>query len=339
MRKPNLFIVGAAKSGTSALWLFLRQHPDIFMSKLKEPRFFCKDKIEESERFYKENLRLLNKGCLFFRRYLDRPFFQFKTEEDYLSLFANWKTEKIAGEASPIYLDSEVAAREIYSFNPDAKVIIMLRDPVEFMYSAHSQELRANETVKDFKKALSLEEERRKGKHLPKFSPLSLPSILFYSERAKFTEQIERYYDVFDPKQIKVIIYDDFKKDNAKVYWEVLEFLGVDPSFTPKFESVNVNKKSAFPKLKMLLKSSLLSSLFARMYSVPRYFLPPKLFTKYTKLKRFIYQEFLLKKQPRDPMDPDLRRKLMEKFKPEVKRLSRLVGKDLVVLWGYNEIE
>lgn len=216
MRKPDLFIVGASKSGTTTLYRFLKQHPDIFMSELKEPRFFCKDRITESEKFRRENRKNLIKKW---------NFYPILTEKDYLDLFTGWENEKITGEASPQYLNSKVAAKEIRKFNPNAKIIIMLRNPVDWMYASHSQALKSGfETVSNFKKALELEEERKKG-NLPKLSLLVHPMRLLYFEGAKFAEQVKRYMDVFDRKQIKMIIFDDFRKDNAKVYREVLKFL------------------------------------------------------------------------------------------------------------------
>lgn len=316
MKKPNLFIVGASKSGTTALYRFLNQHPDIFMSRLKEPRFFCKDLHQEFDNFHKKNKR-------FFKKF---DFYPCRAEKEYLSFFKDWKDEKIAGEASPAYFYSKVAAREIHKFNPDAKIIILLRNPVDWLYSFHLQAIRSgSEPVKNFEKALSLEEERKKGKHLAKFSLLTQPSTFFYFERAKFTEQVKRYLDVFNKKQIKIIIFDDFKKDNAKVYREVLKFLGVYQNFVPEFKLVHVSRKVQFPRLRILWRSLL----FTRM----RYF-------PLSKLNKLIDRKFLRgKERPLPPMDPQLQEELMKKFKSEVERLSKITGRDLVTLWGYDSIK
>src|SRR5882672_1680365 len=114
MRKPDCFIVGAPRCGTTAMYTYLGQHPEIFMSARKEPHFFGTD---------------LSSPALV------------RDEQQYLSLFAKAQNEKRAGEASVFYLYSQRAAREIHAFCPSARIIIMLRNPVEMMYSLHSRHL------------------------------------------------------------------------------------------------------------------------------------------------------------------------------------------------------
>jgi len=157
--------------------------------------------------------------------------------------------------------------------------------------------------------------------------------VLFYSGRVQFSEQIQRYLNLFGKRRVKIIVFDDFKKDNAKVYREVLKFLGVDQNFVPRFELVNVNKAARFPKLTILLKSSF----FTRMYLAPRHVLSPKLFSAYTKLKKFTYK-FFFQLHARPPMDPELQKELMKRFKPEVERTSKVVNRDLTGLWGYDAV-
>ena len=161
------------------------------------------------------------------------------------------------------------------------------------------------------------------------------PSALFYSQRAKFFRQVKRYYDLFDEKQIKMIIFDDFEKDNASTYREVLEFLEVNPSFKPKFEKVNANRKSKLPRVGFLFKTVF----FTKITELPMFILPQPLVLKYKNFRNSIFRHIFFKVQPRPSMDPELRKHLMKKFKPEVKRLSKLVDRDLVSLWGCDSIE
>src|SRR3989304_4316577 len=147
-RKPNLFIVGAPKAGTTALHYFLKQHPDIFMSQMKELRFFSKDVQEHDEELYQKSTKR------FPSLYTNR-FFKLRSEQDYLRHFKGRTTEKIAGESSPGYFHSKVAAKEIHKFNPDAKIIMIIREPIDRVYSQHSQRLwLGSETIEDFEKAL-----------------------------------------------------------------------------------------------------------------------------------------------------------------------------------------
>ena len=148
--KPNLFIVGQPKSGTTALHQFLGQHPEIYMSSIKEPHFFCADFHLESDRAYGK-----------------QRFYDFRSESAYLQLFSKAKNVKIAGESSTNYLYSQVAAEKIYNFNPDAKIIIVLREPAQFLYSLHSHYVKfTEENEPDFLTALALETKRQQEETL-----------------------------------------------------------------------------------------------------------------------------------------------------------------------------
>jgi len=143
MRTPDFFIVGAPKCGTTAMSDYLRQHPEIYMPQRKEPHFFGSD--------------------------LDAPYPYFiRDKEQYFSLFAEAKDEKRVGEASVWYLYSKRAAFEIKEFCPTASIIIMLRNPVDMIYSLHSQRLfTGNEDIPDFEEALEAEEDRKRGLRIP----------------------------------------------------------------------------------------------------------------------------------------------------------------------------
>lgn len=140
MKKPDFFIVGAAKCGTTAMYEYLKEHPEIFMPEdAKEPNYFGSDMNYKSSRL---------------------------TEEQYLSLFSDAKNEKRIGEASVWYLYSKLAASEIKEFCPSARIIIMLRNPVDMLYSLHSELFYgADEDIEDFKTALNAEEVRKKERH------------------------------------------------------------------------------------------------------------------------------------------------------------------------------
>ena len=313
MKKPNLFIVGHPKSGTTALYNFLRQHPNIFMSPIKEPRFFCKDFIKESDLFHKQK-------CF----YLDA---WSREQAAYLSLFADVKSEKIIGECSTSYLYSKVAAAEIHKFNPRAKIIILLREPVSFLYSLYSQTafLLARENVKDFKTSISLEKQRKLGQDIP--SAIKHPSALFHSERIKYCEQFVRYYDLFGKSNVKVNIYEVFKENNKAVYNEILKFLDVNTNFVPKFDRHNTSQKPRFVSLNKRLKNP---ALIRKLRNI----IPQSIWQKTTQQ----INKALLKREPRKPLDPEFQRELMTEFKPEVINIGQLLGKSLVERWGYGQL-
>ena len=148
---------------------YLSQHPEVFVPGIKEVHFFGSDLH-------------FTKGAL-------------RDEGAYRALFAG-ATEPRRGEASVWYLYSRTAAKEIHAFSPDAKVIVMLRNPADMLYSQHSQFLyNGNEDITDFREALAAEPERRAGRRIP--ASAHLVEGLFYSETVKYAEQLERYFDIF----------------------------------------------------------------------------------------------------------------------------------------------
>ena len=153
MNKPNLFIVGAPKCGTTFLYHYLKKHPEIFFPKFKEPHFFGSDLIRKNGAY---DLNLNN----------------------YLNLFNSDK--KIIGEASTFYIFSKNAAKEIHAFNPDAKIIIMLRNLIDLTYSMHSQFVfSGDETIENFKESLNIEDKRLRGKKIP--TQTTVVNKLFYT--------------------------------------------------------------------------------------------------------------------------------------------------------------
>jgi len=310
MRKPNLFIVGHPRSGTSSLHHYLKQHPDIFMTAIKEPNYFARDFRIESDHFHNKKL-----------------YFPYRTENQYLKLYKKWTNEKIAGEASATNLCSRVSAQEINRFNPASKIIMMFREPVEFLHSFHSAaKFALGEHLKDFKTALSAEKDRRDGRGLSK--RVITPAWLFYSEFIKYTEQIQRFRSYFDQTQIKIIIFNDFKINTSGVYKEILGFLSVDPNFSPDFDIVNPNKQLRWPLFK---KFTLDSPYFRKTLRL--------LFSDdtYAGLKDF-YKNKMVKYEPRQALDEEFKLELMNKCKPEVEKLSDFLKKDLVSLWGYDKV-
>ena len=306
--KPNLFIVGQPKSGTTALHQFLGQHPEIYMSSIKEPHFFCSDFHLESDRAY------------------GKPrFFDFRSESAYLQLFAKAKNVKIVGESSTNYLYSQVAAEKIHNFNPDARIIIILREPAKFLYSLHSHYVKfTEENEPDFLTALALEERRKQEQDL---SPrVTSPSYLYYSQRVNYYQQIKRYYDRFNRDRIKVIVFEEFKSDNDRVFREILDFLAVDPNFRPEYTAVNVNKEVKFKAVNNLVNSPLVKSISKNLLSQE--------FNEF--VRDNIVEKFFWHQAPKTRMPEDIELKLMQQYKSEVIKTSELLGIDLVTKWGYD---
>jgi hypothetical protein len=292
MRKPDFFIVGAPKCGTTALYRCLQEHPEIFVPPNKEIHYFGTD--------------------LYSPTYL-------RNSEQYLNLFADAKTEKRVGEASVWYLYSKRSASEIKNFCPDARIIIMLRNPADMIHSLHSQRLFiGSEDLADFEEALNAEEDRKAGRRLPKFP--YLVEGLFYREVGKYSEQVRRYLNTFAPDRVKVIIFDDFNKAPAETYRETFEFLNVDRSFEPQVRVVNANKQVRSKALRSLLDN------------------PPTLLRKVVRpitTQSFRHRLFRAGREmntkyvPRVPMRAELRRELQRHFAEDVKKLSEILHRDL----------
>jgi hypothetical protein len=285
------------------------------MSEEKEPCYFCRDFFEESVRFHKENI-----------------YFRCESPEDYLRLFRKGAGKAVVGEGTTSYLYSRTAARDIHRFNPGAKILIMLREPVDFMHSLHSQyvaETTENET--DFKKALALEEDRKHGKKLP--PRVRCPSYVLYKERARYKEHIQRYVELFPREQIRLIVYEQFKKDNISAVKEVFGFLGVDDSFAVPILTVNPNKTVRFPALHFLIHSPGLKNFFRARTNVRLYY----------ELKK-ISDRLSYRREPRKTLESPFVQELRRELQDSVKDLSaycleqELVVTDLFKLWGYDTI-
>jgi hypothetical protein len=310
--KPNLFIVGQPKSGTTALHQFLGQHPEIYMSSVKEPHFFCADFHLESDRAYGK-----------------QRFYDYRSESAYLQLFnkAKNKGKNVIGESSTNYLYSQVAAEKIYNFNPDAKIIIVLREPAKFLYSLHSHYVKfTEENEPDFMTALALEPQRKQEEAL---SPrVTSPSYLYYSQRVQYYQQVKRYCDRFKPEQIKVIIFEEFQSANEGIFREVLEFLGVEPNFTPEYTAVNINKEVKFKTVNSLINNPVAKSIAKNLLSQE--------FNDFVRDK--IVEKLLWHQAPKAKMPEAIKLLLMGQYQPEVAKIAELLKLDLLDQWGYADL-
>lgn len=293
-RRPDFFIVGAPKSGTTAMYEYLRRHPELYLPERKELRFFGSD-----------------------LEIRDRPML---TMDQYLAHFADAGDARAVGTAYVWYLFSTRAAAEIRDFAPDARVVAMLRNPVDMVWSLHSEHLfNGNEEIDDFTAALDAEPDRRAGRRIPAHA--HLPQGLLYSEVPRYADQLQRYFDAFGRDRVLVIVFDDFADDVAATYRQTLEFLGVDPGLAPaSFEVINANKRTRSERFRHFL---------ARPPELPRRIigrLVPR------SLRRTAYD--LAKRANASPaqraaMPPKTRERLRRLFEPEVERLSLLLDRDL----------
>ncbi|MBU2877830.1 sulfotransferase family protein [Aliiglaciecola lipolytica] len=218
---PNLFIVGAPKSGTTAMARHLVAHPGIYTPLQKEFTYFGKDLVRYAELI---------------------------TEKAYLKWFEAWKDEKYALDASPFYLYSDSAPREFLEKSPDAKIIIMLRNPVEVAYSMYFEALFGNrEDAKTFEEAWELESKRLQGECMPTNARLEYTTR--YQSLGLYSSHITHYRNIFGADNVHIILFDDFKDNNQVCYEKLLDFLGLPYIYPESFKVHNPSKIARSPKL------------------------------------------------------------------------------------------
>jgi hypothetical protein len=295
-RKPNFFIVGAPKCGTTALYEYLRPHPNIFMPAIKEPHFFATD------------LGIYP---------------PVRTPQEYTQIFAaSSPTHLRVGEASVYYLRSSVAIANIRDFNAEARLIAMFRNPVDMIYSLHSQLLYVSEESEtDFERAWRLQERRRQGRDLPQGSRGSF--LLQYAEVGQFGSQTQRLLSIFPRAQVKIILYDDFAASPKAVYDDIIEFLGIPHDGRTEFPRINENKRAKIPWLRDFMRKP-----------------PPALHSAVRGLKNALGAEGISStkkrivalntvRERRPPLSSKFRAELVEAFREEVALLGRLLDRDL----------
>jgi hypothetical protein len=317
---PDFFIVGHQKCGTTALYLMLSEHPQIFMPRdVKEPWFFARELRPGS----------LTDGAEARR---SRP----ETLEQYVSLFADAAPGQLVGEASPQYIRSQHAAAEIAALRPDARIVAILREPASFLRSLHLQLVATHiESETDFARAIALEPQRREGKQLPRHSVS--PQSLLYSDHVRYAEQLRRLHDAFGREQVLVLIYDDFRADNEATVREVLRFLQLDatgPIETVETKPLKAVRSMRLHRLRRVIRQARLNpaagSPLLRAYDklAPKRLRSEQLAAG---LRRAAYE-------PQASADDALALELRRRFKGEVEAASEYLGRDLVALWGYDRI-
>lgn len=286
MALPNFLIVGAPKCGTTSLYHYLKQHHDVYMPELKEPHFFID---------WKKSV---------------------KTLEDYKALFAKRQSEKAIGEASTGYLYCESAPNKIKTLVPGVKIIIMLRNPADMVFSLWRHNHRKHHDRLYFKEALNKEHLRMNDPHLH-MKHGTWHANFYYFHRALYYNQVKRYIDTFGRDNVLTILFEDFRNNTLGTCRRVYEFLEVDPCFIPKIEVHNegVERRSRhFHELINQPPEPL--ALLGKM-------LPEKL-AKNTKalLSR-------LNRKPAPIFEKSHRQELLNAYRSDINKLGTLIGKDL----------
>jgi hypothetical protein len=271
---PNFLVIGAAKSGSTWLHICLSEHPEIFLPKAKEIHYFSYE-------------NLFAQGVNWY--------------EDF---FKPVTTEKAIGEISNSYLPSETAAQRIYEYNPDLKLICILRNPIERAYSHYCMDLRTGIANQDMNIGLGPE------------SP--------YVKWGLYNEQLKYYRDRFGDDRIKVLLFDDLSRQPEVLLREVYTHLQVDPEFDAPSTRTPKNTKKNLPRFPRLYRS--LKSVYRDLMKVPvaRDMLVPLRLNGY-----FDFFHTLNQGDGFPPLSRDRGKSLADYYHRDLDELSRFVGQDL----------
>jgi hypothetical protein len=300
MKMPNFLIVGAMKSGTTSLHQYLKQHPQVYVSPVKEPNFFA---LEGSTLAFNGA-----EGKEQISRWIKRDFIT--NLEDYRALFRGVSNETAVGEASPMYLYNPEAPHRIKHYVPEAKLIAILRNPVERAYSAFLYMRRdGREPFSEFARALQAEEARIRD---------NWEWIWHYQNVGFYQVQLRRYFDTFDRDQIKVYLYEDLRTDPVAVLQDIFRFLGVADTFSPN-TSLRHNV-SGIPKSGIVPRYIFGRS---RVKAALRPLVPERLRQH---LSVSLKSRNLIEAPP---LAPEVRRELIEIYRDDILGLEGLIGRDL----------
>lgn len=286
---PDFIVIGASKSGTTSMYWLLKGHPEIFMPNIKEINYFA----------YHNDIRYRTLGGGY-----EIKRFNATTLEEYTDYFSPMRDEKVAGEASPIYLSSEIAATQIKRTIPNAKLIASLRNPVESAISAYFMFVRLG------KESRTLEEAFRH------------PENEYYALAGRYNIYLSRYFEQFDSNQIHIMLFEDFKKDTPSKMQEIYGFIGVDSNYVSKIE--RIHKKGGIPRGKT---GKAVQDVYSRISkssigSLARILLPQSIRQQ---IRNTVNEKML----HYPAVEPNITARLREFFARDIEDLSKMIGRDL----------
>ena len=290
-RMPNLFVVGAAKAGTTALYDYLAQHPQVFLSRVKEPMFFSRDE--------------------YYARGLDwYEHFYFRGAEKY----------PVRAEATPHYLywSEKVAPRikEAYGERP-VKFIVSFRDPVSRAYSWYWNMVREGREELDFDEALRVEERRLEQNRNELYQ---LGSMVYgYSAGSRYASLLQPYLELFSAEDFFFVFQDDLKSRVNETCANIFEFLGIESSTLINTSNSN---PAAMPRSRLLHKT-------LRQRSLLKEFVKPFMPGRVRHRLKSKVMQVNLKEIPYVPLDPQLAHELRLSYRTEIEKLEKITGRDL----------
>jgi len=299
IRLPTFFIAGAPNAGTTSLYYYLRQHPQVYMCPVKEPNFFgAAEFLAARERSFKE--RQVTRRLSWIETLLgptERP----PTWDDYLKFFRGVRGEIAVGEASVRYLELPGAAGAIRSRIPAARLVFILRHPVEWLRKRY---------LKTFWRDPP-------GMFLSRFRAAqhSQDPFVAFAAVGRYATHLQRFFDAFPREQIHVHLYEDFQGDGRAVVRKILAFVGVDPDYP-----INMSRRhneTGVPRFG--IGETLRRQAFGGTAIIER--LPLWV--------RRVLQRAYYRRRPDFVVDPAARAEVIEYYRDEILRTADLIGRDL----------
>lgn len=291
---PNLFFAGAAKSGTTTLWHYFKNHPEVFLPKQEVNKEPC---------YFSEMANLAK-----------------HSKESYLGLFAEaGSLHKYIGEASHAYLTDPQSAKRIHRFNPQAKIVLILRNPIDRAYSLFNwMRQEGYEWAHSFEHGLELESWRAKQKLPNLLHPNYYYNYLYY-QSGKYSTQVKRFIDLFGKEQVLVLTFKELKEAPQKTIDSICDFLAIQ-----RIKSMPVVKNTSMDVVSGKAQFAL------RLFTISRMVLEKRLTGKryISKAERDKWIKLGLKNTRPKPLKKSTRTILKKKYKDDIAELSRITGKD-----------
>jgi len=300
---PNFLIVGAAHAGTTSLYFYLRQHPEIFMPtdpKNKEPMYFVS---------------------------ADAPI---KDLDTYLQLFRGAQGKKAIGEASTAYLYCEESPARIKSVLGRIKIIIILRDPAKRAFSNYNWMIRQGwEDAATFEEGLRRESVRRDDPHFRDHCLANYLDDYLYFSTGLYFQQVKRYVETFGKERVRIYLFEEFVKNPQAVCHDIFDFLGVDSIFTPVISVYNEGRRP----LSVTLQSWVQGVAMGRKTCHPLRLVPKAHRGMLLRQIKNVNAHWGKKLH----ISPIMYQQLSQRYLPDIKKLEELLGRDLSVWYGQSE--
>lgn len=302
MKLPNFLIIGAGKSGTTSVYHAIKQHPEVFMSSVKEPNFFALEGQKKIDGYDKDDPHGFN-----FYPWAITNF------DDYKDLFTEADQFKAVGESSTMYQYMPKAPENIKKYVPNAKLIAIFRNPAERLYSRYQHLLREDRVPTE------------------KFEDCFDKGNLWWQKNDLVQEgfyytHMKRYFETFDNKNIKVMLYEDLRKKPVEFMQELFEFLGIDNTFEPDMSiRYNVSGKVKNKYINMLIGQQ--SIIRRSVESIAPSIVEKARDNKF--LQKFV-TNMRAKNLEKEPLKPEVKQRLIDEiYGEEIMNFSKLINRDL----------